>query len=227
MQRSVWNDIVSWRTRRLRCHKLWKFGCDRLFGQTDFGHPHFPTLAIDRLWPNRLWPEKFDWLWPILVCVLECWQTLAKPTLANFSVLVFYPSGLHPSGLHPSGLHFCLVWAPSFAAFCRPKIQHPKIGRSRNWPKSKLAELEKKAGRSRNWPKSIALDTNALNHGPVWKTQSFLLNEIYMVILWQDCWGEGNLRKSYWNMDGRKFQIGNVSLYTVEKGYSYLCLWMT
>ena len=24
------------------------------------------------------------------------------------------------------------------------------------------------------------------NHGPVWKTQSLLLNEIYMVILWQD-----------------------------------------
>ena len=30
--------------------------------------------------------------------------------------------------------------------------QHPKIGRSRNWPKSKLAEVE--IGRSRNWPKS-------------------------------------------------------------------------
>ena len=29
-------------------------------------------------------------------------------------------------------------------------------------------------------------DTNGLNHGPVWKTPSFLLNEIYMVILWQD-----------------------------------------
>ena len=30
---------------------------------------------------------------------------------------------------------------------CCPKIQHPKIGRSRNWPKSKLAEVE--IGRSR------------------------------------------------------------------------------
>ena len=29
-------------------------------------------------------------------------------------------------------------------------------------------------------------DTNGQNHGPVWKTQSFLLNGIYMVILWQD-----------------------------------------
>ena len=29
-------------------------------------------------------------------------------------------------------------------------------------------------------------DTNGLNHGPVWKIQSFLLNEICMVILWQD-----------------------------------------
>ena len=47
-------------------------------------------------------------------------------------------------------------WAPPFEGptLCRPKIQHPKIGRnrigrSRNWPKSKLAELEKKS-----WPKS-------------------------------------------------------------------------
>ena len=28
-------------------------------------------------------------------------------------------------------------------------------------------------------------------------------------------------------MDGRKFQIGNVSLYIVKKDYSYLCMWMT
>ena len=29
------------------------------------------------------------------------------------------------------------------------------------------------------------------------------------------------------HMAGRKFQIGNVSLYNVKKDYSYLCLWMT
>ena len=40
-------------------------------------------------------------------------------------------------------------------------------------------------------------DTNGQNHGPVWKTQSFLLSGICMVILWQDYYGKGNLRKSY------------------------------
>ena len=40
-------------------------------------------------------------------------------------------------------------------------------------------------------------DTNGQNHGPVWKTQSFLLSEICTVILWQDYHGKGNLRKSY------------------------------
>ena len=35
-------------------------------------------------------------------------------------------------------------------------------------------------------------DINGLNHGPVWKTQSFFLNEIWMVILWQDYDGKGN-----------------------------------
>ena len=40
-------------------------------------------------------------------------------------------------------------------------------------------------------------DTNGQNHGPVWKTQLFLLSGICTVILWQDCYGKGNLRKSY------------------------------
>ena len=40
-------------------------------------------------------------------------------------------------------------------------------------------------------------DTNGQNHGPVWKTQSFLLKGICTVILWQDYYGKGNLRKSY------------------------------
>ena len=40
-------------------------------------------------------------------------------------------------------------------------------------------------------------DTNGQNHGPVWKTQSFLLSEIFMVIPWLDCYGKGKLRKSY------------------------------
>ena len=68
-------------------------------------------------------------------------------------------------------------------------------------------------------------DTNDLNHGPVWKTQSFPLNEIYMVILWQDYFGKGNLRRSNCSTVGRKYPIGNVYSYTVKKGY--LCMWMT
>ena len=31
-------------------------------------------------------------------------------------------------------------------------------------------------------------DTNGLNHGPVWKTQLFLLKGICTVIVWQDLW---------------------------------------
>ena len=40
-------------------------------------------------------------------------------------------------------------------------------------------------------------DTNGLNHGPVWKTQSFLLKGICTDILWQDYYEKGNLRRSY------------------------------
>ena len=48
-------------------------------------------------------------------------------------------------------------------------------------------------------------NTNGQNHGPVWKTQSFLLSEICTVILWQDYYGKGNLRKFCWNTVGKKF----------------------
>ena len=68
-------------------------------------------------------------------------------------------------------------------------------------------------------------DTNGQNHGPVWKTQSFFLSEICMVILWQDSYGKGYLRNSYCSMVGRRFPIGNAYSYTVKKGYSYLCMW--
>ena len=70
-------------------------------------------------------------------------------------------------------------------------------------------------------------DTNGPNHGPVWKTQSFFLSGICTVILWQDCYGKGNMRKSYWDTVGRRFPIGNACSCTVQKGYSYLCMWLT
>ena len=70
-------------------------------------------------------------------------------------------------------------------------------------------------------------DTNGLNHGPVWKIQSFFLSEICKVILWDDCYGKGNLRKSYCSAVGRRFPIGNAYSYNVKRGYSYPCMWMT
>ena len=63
------------------------------------------------------------------------------------------------------------------------------------------------------------------NHGPVRKIQSFFLSGICTVILWQDCHGQCNSRRSYWSMAGRQFQIGNVSLRIVKKDFSYLCMW--
>ena len=84
-------------------------------------------------------------------------------------------------------------------------------------PKSECPDIWIRLPRHK-WPKSEC---------PVWKTQSFLSSEICTVILRQDYYGKGNLRKSYSNMAGRKFQIGNVSFYIVKKDYSYLCMWMT
>ena len=55
-------------------------------------------------------------------------------------------------------------------------------------------------------------NTNGQNHGPAWKSQSFLLSEICTVILWQDYYGKSISRKFYWTMVGQKFQLGNANL---------------
>ena len=47
------------------------------------------------------------------------------------------------------------------------------------------------------------------------------------VILCQDYYGKGNLRKSCFNTCGRRFLIVNAYSYTVTKDCSYLCMCMT
>ena len=45
--------------------------------------------------------------------------------------------------------------------------------------------------------------------------------------LCREYYGKGNLRKSYCSTVGRRFPTGNAHSYTVKKGFSYLCMWMT
>ena len=49
-----------------------------------------------------------------------------------------------------------------------------------------------------------------MNLEPKWLAQSFLLKGVCTVILWQDYYGKGNLRKSYSRTVERKFPVGNV-----------------
>ena len=51
-------------------------------------------------------------------------------------------------------------------------------------------------------------DTNGKNHGPVWKIQSFHLNGICTVILWQDYYGKGNLKNPIETWLGENSKLG-------------------
>ena len=72
-------------------------------------------------------------------------------------------------------------------------------------PKSECPDIWIRLPRH-NWPKSwfsmedpvVLLERNLYGH------------------LWQDCYGKGNLRKSYWCAVGRRFLIGNDYSYTVN-----------
>ena len=59
--------------------------------------------------------------------------------------------------------------------------------------------------------------THGQNHGPVRKTQSFFLNGICMVILWQDYYGKGIFEKILLKHGWEKIPNWNVSLYIVKK----------
>ena len=50
-----------------------------------------------------------------------------------------------------------------------------------------------------------------------------------MVIFWQDCCGKGKFEKKnpFEVRLGKVFCNGNAYSYSVKKGYSYLCMWMT
>ena len=66
-------------------------------------------------------------------------------------------------------------------------------------------------------------DTYGLNHGPVWKTQSFLLSKIYTVILWQDYYGKSCLRKSIETWLGENPKLG-MSLCSSWKRIILICV---
>ena len=51
-------------------------------------------------------------------------------------------------------------------------------------------------------------DTNGLNHGPVWKTQSFHLNGICTVIFWQTIVGTAIWESSIGTRLGKSFKLG-------------------
>ena len=59
-----------------------------------------------------------------------------------------------------------------------------------------------------------------------YRRPSIFLRGICMVIFWQDCYGKGKLKISYWSTAGKKFTIGDTYSYIAKKNYSYLCMWM-
>ena len=67
-------------------------------------------------------------------------------------------------------------------------------------------------------------DTNGPNHGQTLKIQLYFSNDFFYGhplagLLWKD-----NSRKFCWSLDGKKYRVGNVCLFTENKGC--FCQWM-
>ena len=64
----------------------------------------------------------------------------------------------------------------------------------------------------------VFINTNCQNRGKILKIPWYHLNETCMVIHWPDCYGKGNLKKRYLNLDGRKFRSGIVCSFVGKQG---------
>ena len=209
-------------------------------------------LLRDRTASLQCFPHcRTDWLWHSLQRITRWSSTAAKfhqtspptPRTDPEGRIVRPPSALRPLTSCKWFWILCSIHWTSVTSTRNDSskshgyhIQTAKVRRTSSW--CSISLYPGKNGRCSkiiwNFPNRnvqtfgfVYHDTNGQNHGPVWKIQSFLLSETCTVILWQECYGKGNLRKSYWITVGRKFQIGNDCSYTVKKDYSYLCMWMT
>ena len=83
-------------------------------------------------------------------------------------------------------------------------------------PKSECPDIWIRLPRHK-WPKSWSSMED-----PVVPLERNLYGHPLAGLLW-----ERQFEKVLLKHDGRKFQIGNVSLFIVKKDYSFLCMWMT
>ena len=82
--------------------------------------------------------------------------------------------------------------------------------------------------KSQNVQIDVYHDTSGQSHGPSWKTQSFLLNEICTVTSSRKTIkGKAIRESSIGTRLGKKFQIWENLFVNREKNYSCLCMWTT
>ena len=236
-------NITTWYTNLFLCLKLWKFLQQKQRWTRNgkkwrkFRRGTWRKSKVRNKWSMKQGRRALQFIlhhyWTYVIWKMLNWRQNTKNTKVElYSVVILWKTLWVLRSIH---------WTRIFSISNDSRQDHGyhlQIARLR-WTSSRrsINLYPSKNGRCSHYCKFqnrsvqtfgfVYHDTNGLNHGPAWKTQSFLLKGICMVILWQDCYAKSNLRNSYWNMAGRKFQIGNVSLYIVKKDYSYLCMWMT
>ena len=136
---------------------------------------------------------------------------------------VFIEQGSSASHMIAATDHGCcckitrLWWTSSWCSICL----HPgKIGGC-----SKIAQ-------NSEIRMSRCLETSSTTHmakfmGEKWGSRGSSWSETCTVIHLRDCFGKDHSSKLYWNLDGKKYQIGNVCSFIVKQGLflSVLCGW--
>ena len=99
-------------------------------------------------------------------------------------------------------------WISSPECLVAMNNQRTKYQLKPKWKRKMLTNCPKFPNRNVQTFAFVHLDTNGQNHGPVWKTQLYLLKGICTVILWQDYYGKGSLRNPIETWLGEHSKLG-------------------
>ena len=228
-------NITIWYTNLFLCLKQWRYPQQKQQWIKDGRNlERFPRRNWQKSETHQRRSMKQGWRaqkfisphwWTSVIWRMPNWRQSTKNTKVElYSVVILWNMILDLTQYSLNKDHQHLKWQPPKHGY------HIQIARLR-WTSSRRSiclfpgqngrcskNIEKIPNRNVQTFGFVYHDTNGLNHGPVWKTQSFLLNEICMVILWQDCYVKGNLRKSFWSTVGRRFPSWECLSAHREKG---------
>ena len=227
--------ITIWFTNLLLCHKRWKFSHAQAAVEKELKKLEtIPARQLEKVKSEKkrileAQRDKRKGHFATLMDICHLKNAELEPTLQKSKGRVvlrsrcsLYWTGLVcvPNDCRKSNGWYCKITRlRRTSSWCSIRVHSGKTG-----GRSQIAQ-NSEIGMSRRVDTS---STTSMAKLIGWHCiQWFLLNEMCTVTHLQASCGKDSLKKLYWNLDWKKYRIGNVFLFIENKDYSHRSLWMT